>query len=57
MKHSNPKLKNIKKKTFNLEKNKDIVIEDLCFIKLTKKGKIDICSTYNVNIYERNNLI
>ena len=57
MKHSNPKLKNIKKKTFNLEKNKDIVIEDLCFIKLTKKGKIDIYSSYNVNIYERNNLI
>ena len=57
MKHNNPKLKNIKKKTFNLEKNKDIVIEDLCFIKLTKKGKIDIYSSYNVNIYERNNLI
>ena len=40
-----------------LEQNKDIVIEDLCFIKLTKKGKIDIYSSYNVNIYERNNLI
>ena len=43
--------------TFNLEKDKDIVIEDLCFSKLTKKGKIDIYTKYDINIYERNNLI
>ena len=57
MTHNNPKLKECKKITFNLEKDKDIVIEDLCFIKFTKKGKIDIYTKYDINIYERNNLI
>ena len=57
MTHNNPKLKEFKKITFNLEKDKDIVIEDLCFIKFTKKGKIDIYTKYDINIYERNNLI
>ena len=51
------KLKECKKITFNLEKDKDIVIEDLCFIKFTKKGKVDIYTKYDINIYERNNLI
>ena len=50
-------LKEFKKITFNLEKDKDIVIEDLCFIKFTKKGKVDIYTKYDINIYERNNLI
>lgn len=40
MTHNNPKLKECKKITFNLEKDKDIVIEDLCFIKFTKKEKL-----------------
>ena len=57
MTQNNPKLKECQKITFNLEKDKDIVIEDLCFIKLTKKGKIDIYTKYDINIYERNNLI
>ena len=57
MTHNNPKLKECKKITFNLEKDKDIVIEDLCFIKFTKKGKVDIYTKYDINIYERNNLI
>ena len=57
MTQNNPKLKEYQKITFNLEKDKDIVIEDLCFIKLTKKGKIDIYTKYDINIYERNNLI
>lgn len=57
MTQNNPKLKEYPKITFNLEKDKDIVIEDLCFIKLTKKGKIDIYTKYDINIYERNNLI
>lgn len=57
MTQKNPKLKEYQKITFNLEKDKDIVIEDLCFIKLTKKGKIDIYTKYDINIYERNNLI
>ena len=57
MTHNNPKLKECKKITFNLEKDKDIVIEDLCFIKFTKKSHIDIYTPYQVNIYERDNLI
>ena len=57
MTHNKPKLKECKKITFNLEKDKDIVIEDLCFIKFTKKGKVDIYTKYDINIYERNNLI
>ena len=53
----NPKLKDTNKKEFNLEKDKDIVIEDLCFIKLTKETKVDIYTAYDTNIYERDNLI
>ena len=45
MTHNNPKLKECKKITFNLEKDKDIVIE------------VDIYTKYDINIYERNNLI
>lgn len=54
---SNSKLKDAHKHTFNLSKNKDIVIDDFAFIKLTSSGKIDIYTPYEVNIYERDNLI
>ena len=57
MTHDNPRLKETKKYSFNLEKNKDIVVEDLCFIKFTKSCKIDIYTPLEVNIYERDNLI
>lgn len=57
MTQNNPKLKENPKTTFNLNPNKDIIIEDLCFIKLTKKGKLDIYSKYDINIYSRENLI
>lgn len=57
MTQNNPKLKENKKITFNLEEGRDIVVEDLCFIKFTKKGKVDIYTKYDVNIYERKNLI
>lgn len=53
----NPKLKETNKLSFNLNKNKDIVIEDLCFIKFTKECKIDIYTSYNIKVYERDNLI
>ena len=53
----NSKLKNGIKKEFKLSKDKDIVIEDLCFIKFTKSSNIDIYSLYNINIYDRDNLI
>lgn len=57
MTHDNPKLKESNKYSFNLSKDKDIVIEDLCFIKFTKECKIDIYAPLKVNIYERDNLI
>lgn len=57
MTHNNIKLRDTNKYTFNLSENKDIVIEDLCFIKFTKECNIDIYSPYQVNIYERDNLI
>ena len=53
----NSKLKNGIKKEFKLSKDKDIVIEDLCFIKFNKSSNIDIYSLYNINIYDRDNLI
>lgn len=53
----NPKLKNANKKNFNLAKNQDIVVEDLCFIKFTKSCQIDIYTLYPVNIQVRDNLI
>ena len=40
-----------------VEENKDIVIEDFCFIKLTKRSKVNIYTKYNVKIYIRDNLI
>lgn len=57
MTHNNPRLKDSNKHSFNLGNDKDIVIEDLCFIKFTKSCKIDIYTSLDVNIYERNNLI
>ena len=57
MTHENQKLKDTDKYRFELKEDKDIVIEDLCFIKFTKECKIDIYTPLQVNIYERNNLI
>ena len=53
----NNKLLDGVKYSFDLLPFEDIVIEDLCFIKFTKKCKIDIYMPYKVNIYKRNNLI
>jgi len=57
MVHENQKLKDTNKYNFNIKNGKDIVIEDLCFIKFTKECKIDIYTPLKVNIYERDNLI
>ena len=57
MTHDNMKLKESNKYIFDLESNKDIVVEDLCFIKFTKKCKVEIYTPLKVNIYERDNLI
>lgn len=53
----NEKLKKEKKYSFHLDKNKDIVIEDLCFIKFKNSIDVDIYSLYDINIYTRDNLI
>ena len=53
----NKKLLNMSKTSFDIEKNKDVVISDLCFIKFTKDIKLDIYTFDNVLIYERDNLI
>ena len=53
----NKKLLDMSKTSFDIEKNKDVVISDLCFIKFTKDIKLDIYTFDNVLIYERDNLI
>lgn len=53
----NNKLHDMSKQVFDVEKNKDIVISDLCFIKFTKEIKLAIYTFENVSIYERDNLI
>lgn len=42
---------------FNLNKGKDIVISDLCFIKFTNCVNLNIYSKNDILIYERDNLI
>lgn len=54
---NNNKLHELEKKEFNLEKRKDIVITDLCFIKLIGLVKVQIYANSNIKIYERDNLI
>ena len=54
---SNPRLKDLPKREFNLKNDKDIVITDLCFIKFVKGLKIKIYANNNINVYERDNLI
>jgi len=57
MVHENQKLKDTNKYNFNIKNGKDIVIEDLCFIKFTKECNIDIYNPLDINIYVRDNLI
>lgn len=53
----NKKLTSLPCTTYNLAANKDIVIDDFLFIKITKPCLIKIYSKFNDTIYERNNLI
>ena len=52
---------NILKDTYKyeiiIEKNKDLIIEDLCFIKFQKESYVQVFSLYKLNIYTRDNLI
>ena len=53
----NNKLQDKNKIYFNLDKHKDIVISDLCFIKFVKEIQLTIYSQDKLSIYERDNLI
>lgn len=54
---SNNKLKDLAHKKIMVEKGKDIVIPDLCFIKFTEEVEVSIYIKDNVNIGIRDNLI
>ena len=54
---NNDKLRDKYKYSIDVKNNEDIVIEDLCFIKFQKEGKVNIYSPYVINVYTRNNLI
>ncbi len=45
------------KKEFIVDKDIDLVVSGLCFIKFTKKEKIEIFTLKDVNVYERKSLI
>lgn len=55
--NTNNNLRNLKKYSFNLNENKDIVISGLCFCKIVKKAKVNVYVKDKIDVYERNNLI
>ena len=55
--NTNDKFRDLNKISFDLDNNKDIVINGLLFCKITKKAKVNIYTKDNVRVYERDNLI
>ena len=55
--NTNDYLRNLNKTNFNLDNNKDIVINGLLFCKITGKASVDIYVKENVKVFERDNLI
>lgn len=53
----NNRLKDMSLTKFNNVKNSDIVIDDMCFIKVTNKCDINVYTYDGVLVYKRNNLI
>ena len=53
----NNKFMDMNKRVFNLNDNKDIVVEGLCFIKFVKKCNVSIYMDNNIKVYERDNFI
>lgn len=49
--------KKLLKKEFLVDKDIDLVVSGLCFIKFTKKEKIEVFTLNNVDVYERKSLI
>lgn len=50
-------MKDLEKHTYELDGDKDIVIDGLCFIKFTKNIKVDIYTLEGVEPVVRDNLI
>ncbi len=55
--NTNDYLRSFKSTEFNLKDRRDIVINGLCFCKITKKANVFVYTKENVRVYERNNLI
>ena len=55
--NTNDYLRDLSLKNFSLADKKDIVINGLCFIKITKKACVNVYTKENVKVFERDNLI
>lgn len=55
--NTNDNLRNLKRTSFDLKEKKDIVINGLCFCKITKDAKVNVYTKENVKVFDRNNLI
>lgn len=55
--NTNDYLRNLYLREFNLNEKRDIVINGLCFCKITKNAKVNVYTKQNVNVFERENLI
>lgn len=54
---TNDYLRNLNLTSFNLNDKKDIVINGLCFCKITNNAKVNVYTKKDVNVFERSNLI
>lgn len=55
--NTNDRLRNLKLTSFNLKKNKDIVINGLLFCKITSDAKVNVYVKESAKVFERDNLI
>lgn len=55
--NTNDILRDLKLTSFNLKRNKDIVINGLLFCKITNDAKVNVYVKDNVKVFERDNLI
>ena len=54
---NNPRLKDQYIRRYEIDDNQDLVIEDIGFVKVTKKTIIKICANKDVYMYVRDKLI
>lgn len=55
--NTNDDLRNLKLTSFDLNEKSDVVINGLCFCKITESAKVNVYVKDNVNVFIRNNLI